>query len=77
MYELALSAPANSPNTVRYEVTRLNTGHVAAGTLTGTAGVALPANSTLLTHRWGYRTNNATALAVALDIASDYVETDY
>jgi Major tropism determinant N-terminal domain len=77
MYELALFAPPDSGNTVKYEVTRLNTGHVAAGTLTGAAGVALPANTTLLSHRWGYRTNNATALAVAFDVAGDYVETDY
>ena len=76
MYELALFAPVDSA-VCHYEVTRLNTGHVATGTLTGTAGVALPSSSTLLAAPWGYRTNNATALAVGLDVASVYIETDY
>ncbi len=77
MYELALFAPTNSNNTVYYEVTRLNTGNVATGTLTGTAGTALPASATLLSYMRIWRTNNATALAVAYDLASDYIETDY
>ena len=76
MYELALFAPTNSNNTVYYEVTRINTGNVATGTLTGTAGTALPASTTLLSYHRIWRTNNATALAVAYDLASDYVETD-
>lgn len=76
VYELALFAPVDADNEVYYEVTRLNTGHVATGLLTGTAGTALPAATTLLTYCWNYRTNNATALAVGLDICSDYIETD-
>ena len=75
MYELALFAAPNS-TTVQYEVTRLNTGHVAKGTLSGAAGTVLPAATTLL-GPWGYRTNNATALACAIDVASAYIETDY
>jgi hypothetical protein len=75
-YELALFAPPSSNNTVHYEVTRLNTGHTASGTLTGTAGVVLPSSSTLLTYLQAWRTNNATAAAVGLDIMSDYIETD-
>ena len=75
-YELALFAPSNSNNTVYYEVTRINTGNVATGTLTGTAGTALPASTTLLSYHWSYRTNNTTALKVGLDIMSDYIETD-
>jgi hypothetical protein len=47
----------------------------AAGTLSGTPGTAVP-NSTTLIGPWGYRTNNATALAVGLDVASAYIETD-
>lgn len=74
-YELALFAPPSIAGTVYYEVTRLNTGHVATGTLTG-SGVALPASNTLMTYMWAYRTNNATALAVGLDLISDYIETD-
>ena len=75
MYELALFASPNS-QTIQYEVTRLNTGHVATGTLSGTVGTQLPAATTLLAP-WGYRTNNASALAVGLDVASCYIETDY
>lgn len=76
VYELVLFAPSNSNNTVSYEVTRLNTGDVATGTLTGTAGTALPSSSTLLSYQRLWRTNNATALAVGYDLMSDYIETD-
>ncbi len=72
MYELALFAPPNSA-VCHYEVTRLNTGHVATGTLSGTAGTVLPASTTLM-NITAYRTNNATALAVGLDICSATVE---
>jgi len=75
MYELALFSAPSSVD-VHYQVTRLNTGDVATGTLSGTAGVVLPANTTII-GPWGYRTNNATALAVGLDIVSAYVETDF
>ncbi len=75
-YELALFAAPGATNTVTYEVTRLNTGHTAVGTLTGTAGVALPDAATLMSYSWNWRTNNATALAVGFDIMSDYIETD-
>ncbi len=76
VYELALFAPPNSNNTVYYEVTRLNTSNVATGTLTGTAGTALPSSTTLLAYQRAWRCNNATAKAVGLDIMSDYIETD-
>jgi hypothetical protein len=75
-YELALYAPSNSNNTVYYEVTRLNTAYVATGALTGTAGTALPSSSTLLAYQRIWRTNAGTALAVAYDIMSDYIEVD-
>lgn len=73
LYELVLFAAPTG--TVHYKVTRLNTNHTAEGQLTGTAGVALPAATTFLNFQ-GWVTNNATALAVALDIVSIYVETD-
>jgi hypothetical protein len=76
VYELALYSAPSSSGLVSYEVTRLNTGDVATGDLTGTSGVQLPANTTLLTYHWAYRTNNATGLSVGLDIISDYIETD-
>jgi hypothetical protein len=75
-YELALFAPA-ATNTVYYEVTRLNTGHVATGSITDPTNlVALPPLTTLLNYCWHWRCNLATGVAVGLDIMSDYIETD-
>lgn len=76
VYELALFCPPGSV-IVHYEVTRLNTGDRVTGTLTGTAGTQLPSSTTLLSYSQNWRTNNATALAVGLDIFSDYIETDF
>lgn len=73
-YELALFSAPNSGD-VHYEVTRLNTGNVATGTITNSGATVLPTNTTLIAP-WGYRTNNATALAVSLDVMSAYIETD-
>jgi hypothetical protein len=75
-YELTLFAPPTSNNTVYYQVVRLNTGNVASGTLTGTAGTVLPANTTFLMPR-NWRTNNATASAVTLAFGNMYLEMDY
>ena len=75
-YQVVLFAPPNLNNTVYYQVTRQNTGNVASGTLTGTAGTVLPANTTNLFWR-GWRTNNATAAAVTLQYGAMYIETDY
>ena len=75
-YELTLFAPPSSTNTVYYQILRLNTGNVASGTLTGTAGTVLPANTTFLGPR-NWRTNNATASAVTLVFGSMYLESDY
>lgn len=76
-YDLTLFSPPSGSGEIHYEVTRLNTGHVATGVIQPNGGVALPASTTLLTYCWGYRTNNATALAVGIDVMSDYIETDY
>lgn len=76
LYELALFSSPSSNNSVGYRVERLNTGAVTSGTLTGTAGTALPASTTLLVNN-DYRTNNATALAVGIDYVSIYFETDF
>jgi hypothetical protein len=75
-YELTLFAPPTSNNTVYYQVIRLNTGDKASGTLTGTAGTVLPANTTLLALR-NWRTNNATAAIVTLALGNMYIESDY
>ena len=75
-YELALFASPNSQD-VGWRVERLNTGNVAEGVITNTTpGTTLPLNTALLAMR-GWRCNNATALAVALDFVGWYIETDY
>jgi hypothetical protein len=74
VYELALFSPPSSSD-ISYEVTRLNTGHRASGTITNSDGTVLPTNTTFI-WPWGYRTNNTTARAVWLDVMSAYIETD-
>lgn len=75
-YELALFASPENGD-VGYAVTCLNTGATTSGILTAaTAGLQLPLNTTLLSYHKAWRTNNATPLAVGLDIISDYIETD-
>lgn len=77
LYDFVLYAPPNLNNTVYYYVARYTSSSmpafIATGTLTGTAGSALPSSSTGLTPR-AWRTNNATALAVGLDLSVLYVE---
>ena len=74
-YELALfSSPSNWD--AHYQVTRLETWDVASWTITNSWATVLPTNTSLLLVRW-YRTNNATALAVSLDVMSAYIETDF
>lgn len=77
LYELVLFNPSGVNNTVYYKVTRLNTGHVAEGTLTAaTPGTQLPANTTLLSIPVIWKCNNAQALAVGFDLVSAYIATD-
>lgn len=72
LYEVYFYAPAAVVDTVHYEVVRLNTGDRATGTLTAaTAGVQLPLSTALLTLKT-FKTNNATALAVAVDLSIIY-----
>lgn len=75
-YELALFAPPTSNNTVYYQVTRLNTGDIATGTLTGTAGTVLPANTTLLSFRH-WITNNTGSTITSMAFGGWWIETDY
>jgi hypothetical protein len=74
LYELALFAPPDT-QVVYYQLTRVNTGQTAEGTLSGTVGTVIPAASTFLAHA-AWRCNNATALAVGIDVVSVYIETD-
>ena len=71
LYELTLYCAPNA-SSVFYRVERLNTGHVAEGTIT----TDLPANTTLLSPQI-WRNNGATAAAVGIDIVGQYLETDY
>ena len=75
IFELVLWSPTTDSSTVYYYVTNLNTGNYVSGLVNGTAGTALPPNATLLTPQI-WRTNNATALAVGIDVAGIYVETE-
>ena len=76
-YDMTIFAPPNSNGVIHYEVERIGTAFTATGTLTPTVvGTQTPASTTLLTHQI-WRTNNATLLAVGIDILNIYVETDY
>ena len=74
-YEFALFSSTNSSTTVGYTVTRLGTGATVSGVLSGAAGVAIPATTTLMTFKT-WKTNNATGAAVGFDLGSVYIETD-
>ena len=75
-YEVIFSNAYTSTTAVSYTVTNLNTGTTATGTLTAaTAGTQLPNTGTLLGLQM-WRTNNATAAAVGLDLGYVYVEGD-
>ena len=75
VYELALFAPATSGN-VYWQVTRINTGDIAAGVISNGGGVTAPSSTSLLSYLQAWRSNNTTAAAVAFDVMSDYIETD-
>jgi hypothetical protein len=70
VYELTLFAPPAGG--VTWQVRRLGTSAEASGSI---SVADAPANTTLLCHQI-WRTNNATALAVGLDLCGIYIETD-
>jgi hypothetical protein len=70
VYELLLFCAPNG-STIGYRVERMNTGDVAEGTLSAN----LPVNTTLMGIQL-WRSNNATALAVGLDLIHLQIETD-
>lgn len=74
LYEMAMFAPPDT-QVIYYQLTRINTGQVASGTLSGVVGTAIPAATTFLAIA-AWRCNNATALACGLDVVSVYTETD-
>lgn len=72
VYELAFGVgPASG--SITYQVTRLNTGDIATGTISAAAN--LPASSTLLTPQL-WRSNGTTASAVSITLFSMYGDTD-
>jgi hypothetical protein len=71
-FDLAIYAPNGVANTFYVQVTNLVTGAVFNKTLTGAAAV-VPQSTTLLAPCI-WKTNNATALAVAYDLATMYFE---
>lgn len=71
MFELILFCAPNG-SSVGYKVTNMTTGAEVDGELT----TNIPLNTQLLAWQL-WRSNNATALAVALDIVSVYMETDF
>lgn len=81
MYELILHAPAESTvchwTVNRYASATNSILFTASGTfLNATPGTTLPAATTPLASLYAWRTNNATALAIALDFHAHYFETD-
>lgn len=70
LYEVILYCATNASN-ISYKVKRVNTGHVATGNIT----TDLPTAATFMGIKM-WRTNNATALAVGIDMMSVYIETD-
>ena len=76
-YDLTIWCPPNTSGVFSWQLDRLDTGTSTGGTVTpATAGLQTPAGTTLLAPSL-YRTNNATLLAVGLDISSVYTETDF
>lgn len=76
-YDFTVFCPPNSNGVVHYRLERIGTGLFVEGSIVpGTPGTQTPSNSTLLAHR-AWRTNNATAAAVGIDIIGFYIETDY
>lgn len=76
-FDLTIFCAPSSNGVVNVRLENISNGQVYSNTITpGTPGTQTPANTTLLAHR-AWRTNNATALAVGIDIAGIYIETDY
>ncbi len=77
VYELTLYAPPSANGTIYYRVERVGTSFAAEGTLTpATPGTQTPLSTTFLAPRF-WRSNNATAAVVGIDVINLYIETDY
>lgn len=74
-WELAIFAPNNIASTYYVQLLNLTTGATASRTFSGAVAVVPQSNTLLAWNAWA--TNNATALAVGIDLCSLYIETDY
>lgn len=72
-YRLTLYSPPGTAFTIHWTVERLDTPYIASGVHVGT-GSSNSFVTHILTPLWAWRTNNATALAVGLDIMRVYFE---
>ena len=76
-YDFTVWCAPSVNSVVNWSLERLDTGTITSGTIAaGTLGTPTPLNTTLLNHVM-WRCNNATALAVGIDVIGVYVETDY
>lgn len=76
-YDFTVWCSPTSNGVINWQLTRLDTGATTGNTITpGTPGTQTPASTTLL-NPVAWRCNNATALAVGMDIVNFYIETDY
>ena len=76
VYNLTLFSAGSENGIIYYRVERVGTSFFVEGTLVpSVVGTQTPAATTLLAH-CAWRCNNATALAVGIDIVSVYIETD-
>lgn len=75
VYRFSVQSKKSPSGELFWKVERLNTGHVAEGSVVGVHPV-MPLSTTPLSNLWAYRSNNATALAVGLDFMFSYTQTD-
>jgi pectate lyase len=75
LLEFTIYARPDDATKCAWRLENISTGVIASGVLTGTAGTALPAVTTLM-GPIAWRSNNATALAVGIDVCSFYIESD-
>ncbi len=77
LYQLTINASPDANGVIRWMVERLGTSFFINGVITpATPGVQTPLSSVFMNPKM-WRTNNATALAVAFDHSLTYIETDY
>ena len=76
-YDFVIWCPPNGNGVINWQLLRLDTNTVTGGTITpSVVGTQTPASTTLLNPVL-WRCNNATALAVGLDLTHFYIETDF